>query len=364
MTLTEPDAGPRTVDAVAGRVFETVVASTEALAMALGHRLGWYSALAGGEPTTAGELAEATATDQRYCREWLEQQAVSGMLDVVPGEAPADERRFVMPSAVAEVMTDVDSLAYLAPLARMVATAGRDYELVTAAARSGGGVSWETHGADMREAQAEGNRATFLALMPEWLASMPDVVERLRARGARIADVGCGFGWSSVGMARAFGGVRVDCFDVDAESVVAARAIAEREGVADRMTVSQEDVGTRPPGQRYDLVTAFECIHDMPDPVGVMAAMREMAGDDGTVMVMDERAAEEFRAPGDALERWLYGVSLFICLPDGLSAPGSVGTGTAMRPSVLRRYAEAAGFSGLEVLDVDHDFFRFYRLLR
>jgi len=102
----------------------------------------------------------------------------------------------------------------------------------------------------------------------------------------------------------------------------------------------------------------------MPDPVGVLAAMREMAGDSGAVMVMDERAAVEFTAPADPVERFLYAASLFVCLPDSMSTPGSVATGTAMRPSVLEGYAREAGFSGLEVLDVDHDFWRFYRLHR
>jgi len=363
VTVTERETIPRTVDAVAEHVFETVVASGETMAMALGHRLGWYAALAGGEPTTAAQLAEATGTHERYCREWLEQQAASGMLDVAAPSSDTD-RRFVLPPPVAEVMTNADSLAYLAPLARMFATAARDYELVAAAARTGGGVSWEAHGADMRESQADANRPAFLTLMADWLSSMPDVVERLRAPGARIADVGSGYGWSSVAMARAFPGARVDCFEVDAESVVAARAIAEDEGVADRVTVSEVDIAAALPEQRYALVTAFECIHDMPDPVGVLTAMREMAGNDGTVLVMDERTADELTAPAEIYERFLYGVSLFVCLPDGLSTPGSVGTGTVMRAPVLRGYAQAAGFSDIEVLDVDNDFFRFYRLLR
>lgn len=362
MTVTERETSPRTVDAVAEHVFETVVASGETMAMALGHRLGWYAAMAGGEPTTAAQLARATGTHERYCREWLEQQAASGMLDVAAPSSDTD-RRFVLPPPVAEVMTDADSLAYLAPLARMFATAARDYELVAVAARTGGGVSWEAHGAEMRESQAEANRPAFLSLMADWLSSMPDVVERLSAPGARIADVGCGYGWSTVAMARAFSRAQVDGFDVDAASVVAARAIAEGEGLADRVRVTEADVATLSPDGGYDLVTAFECIHDMPDPVGVLAAMREMAGDDGAVMVMDERTADELAAPAELYERFLYGVSLFVCLPDGLSTPGSVGTGTVMRPSVLRGYAQAAGFSDIEVLDVDNDFFRFYRLL-
>ena len=111
----------------------------------------------------------------------------------------------------------------------------------------------------------------------------------------------------------------------------------------------------------YDAVFAFECIHDLPDPVGVLAAMRRLAGD-GAVVVMDERVAEEFTAPGDDVERLMYGYSLLCCLADGMAHRPSVGTGTVMRPSTLRRYAVAAGFAEVEILDIAHDFFRFYRL--
>ena len=112
----------------------------------------------------------------------------------------------------------------------------------------------------------------------------------------------------------------------------------------------------------YDAVFAFECIHDLPDPVGVLAAMRRLAGDDGAVVVMDERVAETFTAPGDDVERLMYGYSLMCCLADGMSHQPSAGTGTVMRPSTLRRYAVEAGFADVEILDIANDFFRFYRL--
>ena len=107
---------------------------------------------------------------------------------------------------------------------------------------------------------------------------------------------------------------------------------------------------------------AFECIHDLPDPVGVLAAMRRLAGDAGAVVVMDERVAETFTAPGDDVERLMYGYSLMCCLADGMAHQPSAGTGTVMRPSTLRRYAVEAGFADVEILDIANDFFRFYRL--
>jgi len=112
----------------------------------------------------------------------------------------------------------------------------------------------------------------------------------------------------------------------------------------------------------YDLVTAFECVHDLADPVAVLAAMRRMVRPGGTVLVVDEKVAERFTVPGDAVERLMYGYSVTCCLPDGLSTRPSAGTGTVMRPAMLERYAREAGFDGADVLPVEHDFFRFYRL--
>ena len=114
----------------------------------------------------------------------------------------------------------------------------------------------------------------------------------------------------------------------------------------------------------YDVVFAFECIHDLPDPVGVLASMRALAGDAGTVIVMDERVAETFTAPGDEIERLMYGYSVMCCLADCMAHQPSEGTGTVMRPETLRGYAVRAGFAGIEVLDVHDDFFRFYRLVQ
>jgi ubiquinone/menaquinone biosynthesis C-methylase UbiE len=195
----------------------------------------------------------------------------------------------------------------------------------------------------------------------EDLTSVPGVAEALRA-GGRVADVGCGMGWSAIGIARAYPQARVDGYDVDEPSVEQARRNAEEAGVADRVRVTTVDTAAAEEQGSYDLVTAFECVHDLADPVAVLAAMRRMVRPGGTVLVVDERVAERFTAPGDAIERVMYGYSLTCCLPDGLSTRPSAGTGTVMRPGTLERYAREAGFAGVDVLPVDNDFFRFYRL--
>lgn len=350
-------------DAFAERLVESALGWMEMMSIHLGSQLGWYDALAAG-PLTAPELASRTSTSPRYAREWLEQQAASGILEVAgPIDAPGDERRYALPSAAAEVLVDRSSLAYTAPLARMLAAAGAQVESLVEAYRTGGGVSWEQLGVHAREAQGDMNRP-WLEAVPEVFARHPRLHERLSRPGARIADVGMGEGWSSIALAKAYPQVQVDGFDVDAPSVEAARAHAEAEGVADRVRFHAADAASLAEHGPFDVAVAFECVHDMPDPQSVLAAMREATGDDGAVVIMDESVGDEFTPDTDGLDRLMYGYSLFICLPDGLSHRPSAGTGTVMRPSTLRGYAREAGFADIEIIEDGFGFWRFYELTR
>ncbi|MSQ35741.1 MAG: class I SAM-dependent methyltransferase [Dehalococcoidia bacterium] len=331
-------------------------------AVYLGDRLGLYRALASGGPATAGELAARAGIAERYAREWLEQQAVNEIVDVTGASADAGLRRYALPAAHAAVLVDRDSLTYLTPFAALAGAVGAQLPALVEAYRTGGGVPWSAFGAEMREAQGDANRPMFLQqLAQEQLPQIADVHARLQAApGARVADIGCGMGWSSIAIALGYPGVTVDGYDVDEPSVEAARVHAREHGVADRVRFHATDLAEASGG--YDLVTAFECIHDMPRPVEVLATMRRLASGGDTVIVMDERVAEEFGAVGDPVERLMYGASLLICLPDGMLHQPTAATGTVMRPATLRAYARAVGFADIEVLPVAHDFFRFYRL--
>jgi SAM-dependent methyltransferase len=346
-------------DAFVERLVGAVLGTMDLHSVYLGDRLGYYRALAA-EPLTPAGLARRTGTAERYAREWLEQQAVTGILETDPA-AGADSRCYALPAAHRGALVDDLDLGHLAPVARAVVGFLRQTDLVVEAFRTGGGVSWAAHGADAREGQAGTNRPLFLGpLGREHLPAIPDVDASLRA-GGRVADVGCGLGWSSIGIALAYPHATVDGYDVDAPSVEAARRNAHEAGVGDRVRFHVADAATVDDGP-FDAVFAFECVHDLPDPVAVLAAMRRLAGERGAVVVMDERVAEAFTAPGDEVERLMYGYSLLCCLADGMAHAGSVGTGTVMRPSTLRRYAVDAGFADVEVLDIEHDVFRFYRL--
>jgi 2-polyprenyl-3-methyl-5-hydroxy-6-metoxy-1,4-benzoquinol methylase len=355
-----PVAAPPTAEEFAERLLDAVRGAQFVQAAYLGERLGYYRALAAAGPLTSPELAVRTGTAERYAREWLEHQAVAGVLTVDdPAAAPA-ERRFELPAGPAEALTDTASPAHVLPMARMVGGIGKHLDALVEAYRTGRGVSWADLGEDAREGQGGANRPLFLGALPhEYLPSVPDIAAVL-AGGGRIADVGCGVGWSSIGIALAHPGVTVDGYDLDASSIEAARANALEAGVADRVRFHTDDAAVVT--GRYDLVLALECIHDMPDPVSVLAAMRRLAEPDGVVLVMDENVAETFTAPGDDVERLMYGWSITCCLPDGLATAGSVGTGTVMRPDTLRRYAADAGFTAVDVLPVQDEFFRFYRL--
>jgi 2-polyprenyl-3-methyl-5-hydroxy-6-metoxy-1,4-benzoquinol methylase len=329
----------------------------------LGDRLGLYTALASGGPATASELAARAEIHERYAREWLEQQAVTGLLSVDAAAVPAG-RRYSIPAATAEVLTDEASLTYLAPIARMFASAAIQMPALLDAYRHGGGVGWEQLGPDARESQADMNRPWYERQLPGALAGVPSVHDALRRPGARIADVGCGGGWSSITLARAYPDATIDGIDVDAGSVDMARKNAADAGVADRVTFTHADAAGLT-GATYDAVFAFECVHDLPRPVDVLAAVERALAPDGFVVVMDEAVAETFSAPGDDLERIMYGFSLLVCLPDGMSSPPSAGTGTVMRPDTLRRYAQEAGLTSFEILPIeDFGFWRFYRLAR
>jgi 2-polyprenyl-3-methyl-5-hydroxy-6-metoxy-1,4-benzoquinol methylase len=352
-----------TATALADRLYSSTVAALDLFAVYAGDRLGWYAALADG-PATAPELAAATGTATRYVREWLEHQAVGGVLEVDDTSAGPDERRYSLSPGHAEALLDHTSLSYTAPMARLVAAFGGLLPDLLTAYRDGGGVPWEAYGTDGREAQADLNRPLFEHLLGrQWLPAIPDVHERLSQPGARVADVACGGGWASVAIARAYPHARVDGYDIDEASIDLARANAVAAGVDDRVSFHVRDVTAAPaPTGRYDLVCIFEAVHDMARPVEALAALRAMAGEDGTVLVMDERTAEAFTAPGDDSERFLYGVSLLCCLPAGMSETPSAATGTVMRPETLRRYARQAGFDDATVLGIEHDTFRFYRL--
>jgi SAM-dependent methyltransferase len=350
-------------DDLAGRIISSTTAMFDLYGIYLGDRLGLYRALAEHGRATSAELASRTGCTERYVREWLEHQAVTGFL-TVDESADASQRRYTLPATHAEVLADIDNGNFVAPLAQLAAGAASIMPQVVEAYRSGNGVPYAGYGIDLREGQAAINRVAFLQSLPqEWLPAIPELDARLRADPpARVADLGCGAGWSCIGIAFGYPKVLVDGFDLDPASVDLAKANVAASDIADRVAVQLRDAGDPSLSGQYDLVTIFEALHDMGRPVDALRVARGMLASGGTVLVADERVAEAFAAPGDEIERLMYGWSVLHCLPAGLADEPSVGTGTVLRPAAVEAMAREAGFSRVDVLPIDNLFFRFYRL--
>jgi len=349
-------------DALAERMLEACVGGLDLLHVYVGDQLGLYRALATRGPLTASGLAERTGVDERYAREWLQQQAVAGILTV---DDDAEAGRFGLPAGHAEVLVDGDSLAFLAPLGQGLAGVARAMPQVLRAFRSGEGVAFAAYGAELRSFIARINRPMFVNLLAgDWFSGVPGLVERLGAEpAARVADIGCGSGWSSIAIARGFPLARVIGLDLDEASIAEAQKNAAAAGVAERVSFEVRDAADPRLAGNFDLVCAFETIHDMCDPVAALRAMRALRSPTGTVLVADERVADTFTVHVDAGERFQWGWSALHCLPTALTSPPAAGTGTVMRTPTLRSYARDAGFADVEVLPIENDFWRFYRLI-
>jgi 2-polyprenyl-3-methyl-5-hydroxy-6-metoxy-1,4-benzoquinol methylase len=363
MSTTEAPAAPQ--EAFAERMFGALISTMELACVHIGDRLGLYAALDEGGPQTSAELAARAGVDERYCREWLEQQAAAAVLEVEDADAPAPERRFRLPEGHREGLLDPDSLLYAGAMARIGMGVLHPLDAMIEAFRTGEGVPYPDFGPDTREGIAAFNRPMFVnQLAQEWLPAAPDLHERLRSAPSRIADVASGQGWSSVSLAAAYPLARVDAFDSDEASVAAARALAAEKGLDDRVRAFLQDASDEGLGGEYDLVTIFEALHDMAHPVEALRSARRMLAPGGSVVVADERVADRFGAPADEVERLNYGFSVLHCLAVGREDDHSACTGTVIRAETVERYAREAGFEGFEVLPIEHDFWRFYRLSR
>lgn len=367
MTTVDTTAPAQTSGDPREALAETLVAGTtagfEMLSVWLGLRLGLYSSLAEA-PGTPSEVARRASVDARYAREWLEQQAASGILAVDDPTRRPEQRRYSIDAPQREVLLDETSPFHAAPMTMALASVGSVLPKLVHAYRSGAGVEFADYGDEIRDHIAGLNRPMYEhELADTWIPAVPGLAERLAADPpARVLDVACGSGWSSVHLARAYPKIRVDALDADAGSINRAHDHAVEAGVADRVTFRVADAADTGPEAVYDAALIFEALHDVPHPVEVLAAIRRQLTDDGVVLIGDVRTGEEFTAPADDLDRLFYGFSLFHCLPAGRTSAQSAATGAVLRPDTLRDYARQAGFTDVRVLDIENDFWRFYLL--
>jgi ubiquinone/menaquinone biosynthesis C-methylase UbiE len=334
------------------------------LCVYLGDRLGMYRALVDAGPSTAAELASAAGVNERYAGEWLEQQAMPGILEAQDPSASDADRRYAVPDGHEEVLLEAGSLNHMAPMAQLVVACALPIHAVLDAFRAGDGVPYADYGADLHEGQARFTQPLFDNLLgTDWFPAVPAIHDRLNGDPpARVADLACGLGRSSIAIARAYPKVTVDGIDLDQASIVRAEQLLPGSGVEDRVAFHCRDAADPELSERYDLVTIFEALHDMSYPVDVLRSARGLLSDGGRVLVADERTAERFALDAGDVERLYYGFSVLHCLPVGMVGENAAGTGTVMREDTVRSYAEQAGFADLEVAPIENDFWRFYLL--
>ncbi|GAB3168721.1 class I SAM-dependent methyltransferase [Myceligenerans halotolerans] len=350
-------------EALAERLIEDVTRSLETVSVHLGLELGLYRALADLGAATPGKVSDTTNIDRRYAREWLEQQAAAGYIECEDPTAPADERRYLLPEGHAEVLLDGDSLFHAAPGVMMFGGVVDVMRRLPQAYRTGEGVPYSEYGEDIRRGIAAFNRPQYLHELPNWLTSVPGLDARLRAaEKPRLLDLGCGIGQAALALARAYPDASVLGVDLDDDSVTEARHAATAAQLDDRVRFTAADAASLAADGPFDLITMFETLHDMGDPVGALRTARSLLAAGGEVLVGDERVADKFTAPADLLERFQFGWSVTHCLPATLAEDPVEANGTILRAPTVARWADAAGFRSFEVAPIENDFWRFYRM--
>lgn len=349
-----------TID-LAQRLTDATTGTLELFSVHLGRELGLYDVLDRQGPATAAQLAVRAGIDERYALEWLEQQAVSGFLDVVAGDA-AITRCFALPPAHRGPLVDPIDGEHVAPFAGMVVGVAQALDEVVAAFRTGAGVPYARYGAAFRHGQGGINRPAFSSdLVKVWLPAVEGLDERLD--GGTVLDIGTGHGWSAIAVQAAWPSARVVGLDTDEASIEEARAHAAQAGVEVAFELVPDgtapDLGVHGP---VDAALILETLHDMAQPAAVLRAVRAALTPGGVVVVADEAVAHEFTSPGDDLERMMFGWSVTHCLPASRAEDPSAAIGTAIRPATVAQLATEAGFASCEVVDVDAGFFRLYRL--
>jgi SAM-dependent methyltransferase len=306
--------------------------------MYLGDKLGLYRAMAGAGPLTSAEVAERTGTHERYVREWLNNQAAGGIL-----EYRAEGGTYELTDEAARLWADESSPVFLGGLLEAIASMWADADRLADAFRSGAGIAWGDHDHRLYRGVQRFYAPSYRAsLVREWIPSLDGVEAKLR-RGAKVADIGCGYGISTVLMAEAFPRSTFVGFDSHPDSIDAAEKAAAEAGVADRVRFQVADA-TSFDGSGYDLVCFFDALHDMGDPVAAASHARTTLAEDGTVMLVEPAAGDRVEDNLNPVGRLYYAGSTFLCTPSALAQPGGHSLGAQAGPERLGAVLTEAGF--------------------
>jgi 2-polyprenyl-3-methyl-5-hydroxy-6-metoxy-1,4-benzoquinol methylase len=341
MTTTEQPAAVD-MDKLMGFVFKAVDevgATLNTALVVMGDRLGLYRALAGAGLLTPTELAQRTGTAERYVREWLNAQAAGAYVEYDP-----DSGRYSLPLEHAAALTDESCPAYLPGLFQTALGSVLDSPRITEAAKTGEGLGWHAHGQDVFDGCERFFRPGYNAhLVAEWLPALDGVIDKLQ-RGVTVADVGCGHGVSTILMAQAFPASAFAGFDYHEGSITTARQRATEAGVGDRIRFEIAAASSYS-GTGYDLVTMFDCLHDMGDPVGAARHVRQSLAADGTWMIVEPIAGDRVEDNFNALGRAYYGFSTLLCTPASLSQEVGLALGAQAGEARIHDVVTLAGLT-------------------
>jgi SAM-dependent methyltransferase len=305
----------------------------------MGDKLGLYRTLAGAGPVTPVELARRSGVAERYVREWLNAQAAGGYVAYDPAGGT-----YELPPEQAVALADDQSPAYLPGFFQLALGSVIDSPRITEQARTGEGFGWHEHSHDVFDGCERFFRPGYNAnLLPAWLPALDGVVEKLEA-GGKVADIGCGHGSSTILMAQAFPNSTFLGSDYHEGSIATARERAREAGVSERVTF-EVAAAVEHPGEGYDLVTMFDCLHDMGDPVGAARHVRQALAPDGTWMIVEPMAGDRVEDNLNPVGRAYYGFSTFLCTPASLSQEVGLALGAQAGEARIGDVVSGGGFA-------------------
>ncbi|MFW5898834.1 MAG: class I SAM-dependent methyltransferase [Jiangellaceae bacterium] len=334
-TELDPDKLEAFVEQVAGDIAAVFAGAT----VYVGHHAGLYACMADGQPLTADKLAGRAGAHPRYVREWLGAQAASGYVHY-----DTDTDTYRLPPEHAAVLADTAGPTYLGGASDAMAGIWSAARQVAADVTAGKGVPWHEHDPRLFSGTEEFFRPSYEAFLTrEWIPSLDGVEDKLR-RGARVADVGCGHGASTIVMARAYPASQFDGFDAHDASIGTARRRAADAQVSDNIRFESR-AATELPDRNYDLVCFFDCLHDMGDPVGALVRAREVLATDGSVMLIEPLAGDRVEDNLTTVGRLFYSASTLVCIPNGIAQGNRPALGAQAGEAALREVLAQAGFT-------------------
>ncbi|MFE3322701.1 class I SAM-dependent methyltransferase [Nocardia sp. NPDC059195] len=322
------------------RSVDEIGATLNTALVVMGDKLGYYRAMAASGPTTPKRLADDTGTTEPYAREWLNAQAAGAIV-----EYDAATGQYTLPAEQIVAFTDESSPAYLPGFFQLALGTMQDSARIIELARRGAGFGWGEHNHDVHEGCERFFRPGYNAhLVAEWLPALDGVVPKLETAGTRVADIGCGYGASTIMMAQAFPTASFVGYDYHADSITEARTRAQAAGLGDRVRFEVASADSFA-GDGYDLVTTFDALHDMGDPVGAAQHVRRSLADTGTWMVVEPMAGDHVQDNLNPVGRAYYGFSTLLCTPASLSQDVGLALGTQAGPARIRDVVTQGGFT-------------------